>query len=173
MVLDALLDERNVTRAAEAVGVTQSATSHSLTRLRALMGDALLVRAHDGMTPTTRAEALAAPVRRALDEVRGRFASPRTFDPSTAREDGDRVDRLRELLLFPRLVARLAREAPGIDLRVVPFGVEALDPLSSGARRFGPAPVMPTTRAGHVRRKLFDERFVCVVRRGTPSRRRS
>src|SRR5277367_4801439 len=84
VVLDALLRERNVTRAASQVGITQSAASHALARLRALTGDELLVRGRDGMVPTIRAEALAGPVRRALEDVGRVIAPPAAFDPSTA-----------------------------------------------------------------------------------------
>jgi DNA-binding transcriptional LysR family regulator len=85
VALDALLSERSVTRAAARIGVTQSAASHSLSRLRKLTGDELLVRSRDGMVPTIRAEAIKAPLRRALDELTGTLSSPRAFDPKTAR----------------------------------------------------------------------------------------
>jgi DNA-binding transcriptional LysR family regulator len=85
VALDALLTERSVTRAAARIGVTQSAASHSLSRLRKLTGDELLVRSRDGMVPTIRAEAMRAPLRRALGELTGTLSSPRAFDPKTAR----------------------------------------------------------------------------------------
>src|ERR1700690_1519919 len=84
VALDALLAERSVTRAAARIGITQSAASHALRRLRTLIGDELLVRGRDGMVPTTRAEAMRAPLRRALEDLTGTLASPRAFDPSTA-----------------------------------------------------------------------------------------
>src|SRR5271156_1276716 len=84
VVLDALLRERNVTRAASRIGITQSAASHALARLRALTGDELLVRGPAGMVPTTRAESMAGPVRRALEDM-GRVLAPHAaFDPGTA-----------------------------------------------------------------------------------------
>ena len=170
VVLDALLAERNVTRAAAKIGITQSATSHALARLRALMGDELLVRGRDGMTPTIRGEALAAPVRRALDEIARALASPRTFDPWTATGKAviSSTD-YGELLLLPRLAARFAREAPGIDLRVVSGDEDFASPLSSGAIDLAIGPMRPDhERPGIYGRKLFDERFVCVVRKGHP-----
>ena len=62
--LDALLRERNVTRAAQQLGISQPAMSNGLRRLRTLFGDPLLVRTSDGMTPTERAEELKPEVRR-------------------------------------------------------------------------------------------------------------
>src|ERR1700722_11361881 len=84
VVLDALLAERNVTRAASRVGISQSAASHALARLRALTGDELLVRGRDGMVPPLRAEELALPLREALAAISRALAPPRPFDPGTA-----------------------------------------------------------------------------------------
>src|SRR5450432_1600933 len=77
--LDALLAERSVTRAAARVGITQSAMSHALARLRAILGDEILVRSGGTMIPTVRGEALAPPVSRALAEI-GRALAPPSFD---------------------------------------------------------------------------------------------
>src|SRR5580658_9809206 len=75
VALDALLAERSVTRAAFRLGITQSAASHALARLRKLTGDELLVRGRGGMVPTVRAEAMGGPLRRALEEIEGTLAS--------------------------------------------------------------------------------------------------
>src|SRR5207253_8557407 len=69
VALDALLAEKSVTRAAERVGITQSAMSHALARLRSMIGDVLLVRTSTGMVPTARAEAMAPALHDALDAV--------------------------------------------------------------------------------------------------------
>jgi DNA-binding transcriptional LysR family regulator len=168
--LDALLEERNVTRAAERLGVTQSAMSHSLARLRALTGDALLVRAGAAMVPTPRAAELAPPIRRALDEIARALAPPAAFDPRTAsRKFVLASSDYLELVLLPRLVARLEREAPGIDLRSRRIGDDVVGDLASGAIDVAIMP-MPERdqRPGVFARRLFDEKFVCVVRRGHP-----
>src|SRR5688572_11039629 len=68
VALDALLGERNVTRAARRVGITQPSMSHALGRLRTLLDDPILVRSRTGMLPTARARALEEPIRRALRE---------------------------------------------------------------------------------------------------------
>jgi DNA-binding transcriptional LysR family regulator len=81
VALDALLAERSVTRAAARIGITQSAASHALSRLRKLTGDELLVRGRDGMVPTIRAEDMRAPLRRALEEITGTLSSSGAFDP--------------------------------------------------------------------------------------------
>jgi DNA-binding transcriptional LysR family regulator len=174
VALDALLGERNVTRAATRIGVTQSAMSHSLARLRALTGDELLVRGREGMLPTVRAEALARPVRQALDDIARALAPPVPFDPATARA---RVvigtSDYGELVLLPRIVARLARDAPGFDLRVVTLPEPLAEPLAAGTIDLAIAPVRPgDERPGIYAKRLFDERFVCVVRKGHPLARK-
>ncbi len=168
--LDALLEERSVTRAAERVGVTQSAMSHALARLRVVTGDPLLVRGSGKMVATPRAEELGPPIRRALDDLARALRAPAAFDPKTARQ------RIRigtsdynELVLLPGVVARLAREAPGIELRVVPYVESAADLLGTGALDLVIAPLRPQDETpGVFARKFLDETFVCVVRRGHP-----
>jgi DNA-binding transcriptional LysR family regulator len=170
VALDALLVERSVTRAASRTGITQSAMSHALARLRALTEDELLVRGGGGMVPTPRGEALAAPVRRALDEIARALAPPRAFDPRTATlKIRIGTSDYGELVVLPSLVARLLKEAPGVDLRVLPVSMDLQAQLASGAIDLAITPVRPDDeRPGLYAKKLFDERFVCVVREGHP-----
>ena len=113
---DALAEERNVTRAAARAGVTQSAMSHTLRRLRDLLGDPLLVRGGGGMVLTPRAEALRAPLRAALAELARVLDEPAQFDPATSTR-GFRVvaPDLFDMLALPRLLPRLAAQAPGMS----------------------------------------------------------
>lgn len=170
VALDALLEERNVTRAAARIGLTQSAMSHALGRLRSLFDDALLVRSSAGMVPTARATELGPRVRRALDEVARALAPPAAWDPKTAR--GRIVvgtSDYGELVLLPRLVARLQREAPGVDLHVRTLAKDVARQLASGTIDVAVAPVGPHDDApGVFAQRLFDESFVCVVRKGHP-----
>jgi DNA-binding transcriptional LysR family regulator len=170
LALDALLEARNVTRAAEKIGITQSAMSHVLSRLRTVTGDALLVRAAGGMVATPRAEALAPPIRRALDDVRMALRAPSRFDSKTARmffRVG--TSDYGELILLPRIVSRLEREAPGIDLRVTQHTEPGPGLLAEGTLDLVVAPVrLGDEASGMYAVKLFDERFVSVVRRGHP-----
>src|SRR5580704_13193404 len=109
VVLRALLDERSVSRAARRLGLSQSATSHALGRLRALVQDPLFVRTRTGLVPTARAEAMAAAVRSSLAVLETTFFAPPPFDPRTVEQ----TFRIRpsdyvEYLLVPRLLERLA-----------------------------------------------------------------
>lgn len=120
-VLDALLAERNVGRAAARLRLSQPATSNALSRLRDALGDPLFVRGRDGMVPTARAEKLRAPVAAALRQLHEALVAPAAFDPKTARHTfvlaaSDHA----QLLVLPALTERFSR-FPGLRLRVVPL----------------------------------------------------
>ncbi len=171
IVLEALVDTGSVTTAADRIGLTQSATSHALARLRATLGDPLFVRSRKGLVPTDRTLALAGPLRDALDRLRQVVAPPATFNPGAAKCrfvlcTADYT----ELVLFPRLVARLARSAPGIDLWCTTADDDPLERLARGEVDAFIGPVLSQyTRADIRERRLFDERFVSLVRDGHPA----
>src|SRR6201981_2412976 len=83
VVFDAVMQERNVTRAGQRLGLSQPAMSHALVRLRHMLKDALFVRSPKCMLPTPRAEELALPIRMALDGLQQSLESTQ-FDPSKA-----------------------------------------------------------------------------------------
>jgi DNA-binding transcriptional LysR family regulator len=173
VALDALLETRSVTKAAAKVGITQSAMSHALARVRELVGDELLVRGSgkDGMVATSRADELAGPLRRVMEDIARTLSPPRPFDPGTAKlRVTIGTSDYGELVLLPRLVARLAREAPGVELRSLTAGDDPAGPLASREMDLVIAPVrsLVDDRPGLVARRLFDERFVCVMRKAHP-----
>lgn len=160
--LRALLAERHVTRAAKRIGISQPAMSHALNRLRASLGDPILVRTPSGMQPTPRAEAMAGPLERAWSDLAAVLAPPEPFDPQRAKRrfvvaTSDYV----ELVLLPKLCARLWQEAPGIDLRFVSVQSSTEEHLA-----IGPPGTLGTS--GIREQKLFDDSFVCVVREDHP-----
>jgi DNA-binding transcriptional LysR family regulator len=168
-ILEALLDEESVTGAARRLGVTQSAVSHALARLREQLGDALLVRTSTGMAPTPRARELREPIRRGLGALREALET--RFDPATATRTFNvaMTDQLGATIL-PAIWQRLAADAPKIDLRITPVvrNVErtletaAADLVISGAFATPEAP-------GLYRQRLFGEDLTCVVRAGHPT----
>src|SRR5262245_23055323 len=81
LTFETLWSERNVTRAARRVGLSQSALSHALRRLRLQLDDPLFLNSPRGLMPTPRAQSLAAPLREALAMIRGAVESPAAFDP--------------------------------------------------------------------------------------------
>jgi DNA-binding transcriptional LysR family regulator len=117
VVLDALIAERSVQQAGRRLGLSQSATSHALDRLRKLFGDQLLVRTASGMEPTPRALSLVGPLRAALQDIEAAL-TPDTFDP-VAAEGGFTiaVETYGTIVILPQLV-EIRKEAPGIEITV-------------------------------------------------------
>jgi DNA-binding transcriptional LysR family regulator len=155
----AVVEERSVTRAAARLNLTQSAVSHQLDRLRAITGDALVVKSGRGIVPTARAEALALQARRLLDEMRA-FAQAGSFDPAVF--DGTvtlAANDLQRDLLLPLLLHHARVRAPKLALRIVPSGVPSADMLRDGECLLAITP-RPPDAADVVQRRLFDDRYV-------------
>lgn len=115
--LDVLLREKNVTRAAEYLGITQPALSNALRRLREMFGDPLLIRSSEGMTPTERALQLQPQIRQSLADLQKVLEPTGTFDAQKSK----RVFRIMasdyaEATLVPRLSMAMRNQAPGIVL---------------------------------------------------------
>lgn len=166
--LEALLAEANVTRAAQKVGITQSAMSHKLRRLRELFDDPLLVGGRGGMKPTPRAVSLLGPLRRNLRELRALVHAARPFEPATAVREFTVVSTdFAEFEILPRVLEDITVEAPQVSITMRepwPGMVQALEDGSVDVV-MGPPVEGP---AGLVRRKVADDEFVCVVRRDHP-----
>jgi DNA-binding transcriptional LysR family regulator len=166
-VFEALVEERSVTRAARRLGVTQSAVSHALSRLRYALGDELFVRTPQGMRATPRASEIATPILSGLRQLQAAF-SPAPFDPAaTTRRFTLEAGPYACAVLLPEVVLRLRRAAPGAELRVRNFGERLADGLDFGrvdAAVAAFARIPP--RLGH--EPLFEERMVWVMRRGHP-----
>ena len=118
-VLDALLRERNVSRAAQRLSLSQPAVSNALGRLRELLDDPLLVRVGRAMQPTPRALSLETPIRDALQQIEHTLNAGDCFDPATSRQRFViAVTDYVELICMPPLMAHLAQVAPGIQLAI-------------------------------------------------------
>jgi len=117
-VLDAMLHERNTTRVAERINLSQPAVSSALNRLRHALGNPLFVRAGNMMVPTPFAQSLQAPLRQALEQLEATLSGLADFDPalSTRRFRIFGSDYFSEVLM-PRLVDLLATQAPGMRLQ--------------------------------------------------------
>lgn len=170
LALDGLLSHRSVTLAARRVRVTPSAMSHSLSELRGLLDDPLLVRSGRGMVLTPRAEALVGPLHALLGDVERLLRGGATFDPATtARRFVIAAPDFLATLLLPPLIDAVAREAPGITLDVVPSArrgnawlLETGDvDLALGA--------IVDEAPGIRRMDLCTEGFACAARQGHPT----
>jgi DNA-binding transcriptional LysR family regulator len=167
--LEALLRRRNVTRAAEDVGLSQPAMSRALSRLRDLQGDPLLVRTRVGYVLTPRAQVIQPLLAQAVAQLKGVF-QPEHFDPAVVR----RTVRLaagdtQAILLLPGVMARLAAEAPGVDVRVEPYGPDILDRLQSGALDLVFALASTLLPPGVHSEEVGEDALALVMRRGHPA----
>lgn len=171
-VLRALLQERHVTRAAERVGLSQSATSHALARLREVCGDPLLVRHGRSLELTPRALALLPSLERGLSELESVVTREPSFEPRTARRvfTLGMSDYQQGFLLTP-LLQRLEREAPLIDLSVLTF--PNLSEMLETGRADLAIIVTGSTGTAFSTQKLFSDKFVCAVRKDHPHVKKS
>jgi len=170
VILDALLEEAHVSRAADRLGLSQPATSSALERCRHLFGDRLLERASGGMRRTPRAEALRPRLKEALAGLGEVLDLPEV--PLAELRQTVRLlmaDSLAALLLGP-LVAALSRSAPGLDVVVQPWqgGAAALDGLARGTLDLAVS-LIPPAGPDLQREELLREEYVVVLRRGHPA----
>ncbi len=168
--LDAVLETQNLTVAAKRLGLTQPAVSHALKRLRELLGDPLLVRTKRGMQPTPRALELRSAVRDALAAAAVVLQAAPAFDPATSqRVFAIALPDQSAFQILPQLANRLT-DAPGIRIDVRPMEHERVREelprdLDLAISVFRDAP------AGMRDQVLFEEDFVCVLRKGSPAAR--
>lgn len=167
--LDALLQERHVSRAAARLGLTQSAMSHTLARLREGLGDPILVRSGRAMTLSPRAERLAKPLRGALANLDQILAGEERFEPATSR----RTFRIATVdygaaIAIPPLLRGVAEQAPGLVVSVEALQNDFDDELQAGTLDLVIAPRRKSS-GGVVWTRLLSDSFVSVVRRDHPT----
>lgn len=161
LVFLGLVRHRKAADVALELGLTQSAISQAVKRLRDIFQDDLFLRRPHGMEPTATALALEEPVRRAVEALRGALGTARTFDPMQA----DGVVRIAALdaeqaVLIPPLAARLRHEAPGLRLSVLPLGrADAVEALTEGRADLALGFIwdLPDTILG---KQLYEESFL-------------
>ncbi len=169
VALDALLSERHVTRAAAKVHISQSAMSIALSQLRELLQDDLLVRGSQGMAPTKKGLELQSWVHEILADIKKKIYQAEVFNPATAvRNFRIGMTDYTEFLVLPHLIAKLAREAPGVSIKVINlnlldhyevFEKERLD-LAVGVFWEKSTPLQTQC--------LLSETAVCVARKNHP-----
>ncbi len=179
-VFDEVMAERSLTKAAHNLALTQPAVSNAMRRLRDTLGDDLVRRSGQGLEPTPRANALWPAVREALRQLQESL-SPSPFEPATstatfvlAMADATAAE------LVPGLLAVIERDAPGVNVRVVPLSTRdprgLLDSESADlAIGHFPAVLADLTASAQsggavqfVHQRLYDGEYVCVMRRDHP-----
>ena len=166
--LQVLLEEQNVSRAAERLFITQPAMSKTLSRLRDLFDDPLFTRASHGMQPTPRAEELALGLSDILTGVR-QLVSGKDFDP--AAYDGEVTVALSEYIgvtLLPALAARLQAQAPRLNIRIITRVEKQLEQLAVGNLDFSVQLRQAQYSAEFRIGKLGSSQPVLLLREGHP-----
>lgn len=173
VALDALLSERNVTRAARRVGITQPAMSQTLARLRELFADPLLIRRGRGMVLTPRAEVMLVPLSDALQSVERAVHLGMGFDPSSStRIFSVAFPDLSVTQILSSLLRLVGERAPGVRVQVEPLSSSKVsDKLASGEIDLVLAVHLGASQ-GLCKETLLTDDYVCLVRRGHPLARR-
>lgn len=170
VVFDVIYRERNLTKAADALHITQPAVSNALSRLRNTFNDRLFVRRSGHMVPTPMAENIIERVRYALLNLESSLTEHDDFDPSTSRRRFSfAMNDTSESYLLPLLMAHLQQHAPGIY--VESYAVQRHDlarEFAAGELDFAlDVPLLNEPQLTH--RALTQDRFVCVVRKDHPT----
>lgn len=167
-LFDAIYHARSVSRAAEALELTQPAASQGLTRLRLLLQDPLFVRAGGGVQPTPAAVQLADAVRQALAILERALEPAVAFDPLASRRTFRiHMSDIGEARFLPTLMTALGRAAPGLRLETVPVPVDEIAPALHSGRldfAFGFLPTLQETRSA----VLLRDRYIVLLRDGHP-----
>jgi len=166
-VFDVLLEERSVTRAGARLGLTPSAVSHALSRLRYHLGDELFQRDRQGMQPTRKALEIGPSLHAALGQLQSAL-TPADFDPALS----DRRFRVVAgayacAVLMPAVVAELQAKAPGVLLHITEIPPDLIEQLDSGQLDFV-VQVVDAAPERFARERLMTEALAWVVRTGHP-----
>jgi len=169
-VFEAVYEVQSITKAARRLGLTQSAVSHAIGRLRQVLRNDLFIRSSDGLRPTEAALALYPAVRSALDGIRGAVSGKEAFDPARSRRSFRiAIPHVIGPFVAMQLEKRLKTEAPFVDLdfdtRTLPFNL--LSELEDG-RTDVAVDWWTATEARFVNQHIFDDRLMLIVRRGHP-----
>jgi DNA-binding transcriptional LysR family regulator len=169
VVFDAVMQERNVTRAGQRLGLSQPAMSHALTRLRYMLKDDLFIRSPKGMLPTPRAEQLALPVKSALDRLQHSLEPTQFIASEATRNFRVAVDNYSAVVLVGRLAARITKVAPRVTLEFRPSGTLNIADLLDRGELDLAIGFLPEQGERFSRLSLLQDDFVVVMRKGHPA----
>ncbi len=169
LAFDALMQERNVTRAGELIGLSQPAMSHALIRLRKLCGDPLFVRVRAGMVPTPYAHQLGGTIGEGLRVLQEGLDGVSAFDPKTSDRTFQIImTDMGEIVYLPPLMTALKRIAPKVNVRVLQLPRDRYqDAFESGIADLAIG-VLPALQTGFYQQRLFSDDYICLVRGDHP-----
>ncbi|TCU02068.1 LysR family transcriptional regulator [Rhizobium sullae] len=162
VALDAVMTNRSVTAAARSINLSQPAMSAAIARLRTYFGDELFIMRGREFITTPRAAGLASAVREALLHIQFSIVSSDPFNPSKSeRRFRIILSDFMTLVFFEKIVARVAREAPGVSFELLPLHDDPGELLHCGHVDFLILPELFMSSA-NPKVKLFNETLVCV-----------
>ncbi|MES2415437.1 MAG: LysR family transcriptional regulator [Pseudomonadota bacterium] len=168
-VFSAIYTERNVSRAALKLGLTQPAISNALIRLRRSCDDPLFVRSSRGMEPTSTAAEMFPAIQQVLSILTTSFDQPSKFDPLTSqRRFRLLMSDAGETVVLGRLMAALHLKAPRIEVEAVQMPHQAYaQALEEGSvdLAFGNLPFL---KAGFYQQRLFSDPYLCIANKKHP-----
>lgn len=169
-VLVALESNRSVTRAADALGMSQSGFSTALARLRQQFGDALFIRTATGMEPTPRARRMVQTAQHVLDQVRGGILEQPVFDPATARTEFKlAMADVAEIVFMPRLLRHFEEHAPLVRVSCGSVAPEVLPTaMESGAVDLALGYFPDLASQAFFQQRLYTHTYACMMRRNHP-----
>jgi DNA-binding transcriptional LysR family regulator len=167
-LFDALFEEGSVTRAGRRLGMTQSAVSHALNRLRASLQDELFVRGPAGMSPTPRAAQIWPEIRRGLDQLNHALAGPEFVAAESDRRFNLAAPPALAAIVLPPVVRAFCDQAPHAELRIQRVRADTPARMEAGSVdiALGAFARMPDS---FQREQLVEERMVWVMRAGHPA----
>jgi DNA-binding transcriptional LysR family regulator len=164
-----LLELRKLSAVAARLGLSQSAASHALARLRKRVGDPLFTRSADGFQPTPYGERLGIAAREALGVLAAGFSAKRSFDPSTTtRQFSIYANDVGQTVLLPKLLALLDKQAPGATVRAAPIPLQNPGAALASGDVDAAVGFFDNLTTGFRQSLLFRERYVCIVRASHP-----
>lgn len=168
-VFMALMEERSVTRAAVRLGITQPALSNALNRLRDTLRDPLFIRERYGIKPTQFAEEIAPVILETLARLDEVIIGRQHFDPATStRQFNIAPNSFVEIVLMPRIIARLRQQAPGVKVSLTPYGNDLTETgVISGTTDMALGRIIDPPD-NLIVQHLMDDGLACVVRADHP-----
>lgn len=164
VILDALLRERNVSRAGDRIGLSQSAMSAALARLREVFHDPLLVRVGRDLALTRNAEDLIVPLKESLGKIEQILLRRPGFDPATdARTFAISASDYAGLVLLTPLVRMIANEAPNVTIHLLPRARDAARVLQTGQADIVIEPVELFGPNDYPTASLLSDRWLCAI----------
>jgi DNA-binding transcriptional LysR family regulator len=171
VVFNAMFEHQNVTKAGEALRLSQPAMSAAVARLRAVFDDPLFVRTGSAMAPTPKAQVLSEPIKQVVSVIQSDILVPQFFDPLKSNRTFSLVTPdIAEVNFLPRLLNALALKSPAVNLKTLAMPRDAAaSALESGTAEMAIGYFPDLHKPGFYQQKLISNSHVCLIRKNHES----